>query len=152
MTLTEFLLARIAEDEADARAAIDPERPGTHWQWVRNHDDVPTPAPTWDDGSVGLRTVEHFPTPVVGPLPAFVLNHVEMDEPRAAPHIARHDPARVLAECEAKRLIVHRHHAPHECPGNGPQTYYRTELGCPTVRDLALPYADHPDYDEAWRP
>lgn len=59
-------------------------------------------------------------------------------------------PARVFAECEAKRRIVQLH-------GNdwNPRGKCATcdEVGpCDTLRALALPYADHPDYDEAWRP
>ena len=43
-------------------------------------------------------------------------------------------PGRALAECDAKRRIV-------------------TECGWVTVMELlALPYADHPDYREEWRP
>jgi len=46
---------------------------------------------------------------------------------------------RVLAECEAKRRIVAL------CDDY--------EEPAPSVLlALALPYADHPDYDESWRP
>lgn len=149
MTLTDFLLARIAEDETMARAAVNPDRPGTHWQWCRYDDDAVVSSPRWEDMPVWLRSVEEFPTTSgVGDLPAFLLNHVEVDEPIALPHIARHDPARVLAECEAKRRIValHRGKPPWrealpECAECG----YRSP--CETLRILALPYADHPDHD-----
>lgn len=73
----------------------------------------------------------------------------------ARAHIARHDPARVLAEVEAKRRIIDLHGAePHECVAwDGdlglPCTCY--EVDCPTLLLLALLYASHPDYDEAWR-
>ena len=67
-------------------------------------------------------------------------------------HIARHDPARVLAECEAKRRIVEIH-------GNGDAwcdycAGYAEGMQdeCHTGRLLALPYADHPDYREEWKP
>ena len=68
-------------------------------------------------------------------------------------HIARHDPARVLHEIEAKRSIL--------------DEVTRIDLGAPrtagppegahatmvTVLEmLALPYADHADYREDWRP
>lgn len=65
------------------------------------------------------------------------------------------DPARVLAECEAKRRIVALHDGAHEC-----SVYVRGEVdncawvergdSCSTLRLLALPYADHPDYDPSW--
>ena len=75
---------------------------------------------------------------------------------------------RVLAECEAKRRIIALHQ-----PSGGPN-YRGTECcarctaggeypaddgytdeqnwPCPTLRALALPYAEHPDYREEWRP
>lgn len=54
-------------------------------------------------------------------------------------------PARVLAECEAKRRIINWWMAGREGQPYGHDTMRL--LGA-----LALPYADHPDYDEAWRP
>ncbi|MGZ4524215.1 MAG: DUF6221 family protein, partial [Mycobacteriaceae bacterium] len=68
----------------------------------------------------------------------------------ALTHIARHDPARVLAECEAKRRIVERYRVcePNYDEGNRLETRVLDW----TMRLLALPYADHPDYDPAWRP
>jgi len=78
-----------------------------------------------------------------------------------ATHIARHDPARVLAEVEAKRRILDLHHGdwPYD-PEDGPGDYSWTEqcqgcykpAPCPTVCLLALPYADRPGYQEEWRP
>jgi hypothetical protein len=72
------------------------------------------------------------------------------------------DPARELREVEAKRELL-KLHARHEwldgcdvcdfanescgCV-SGPSTNYP----CDTVKLLALPYADHPDFDPDWRP
>lgn len=99
MNLSEFLLARIAEDEAMAR----------------------------DAQAANIDTVVHE-------------------------HIERWDPARVLAECEAKRRIVEEHppflrHCDtcHEL--DGPDV-----SPCLTLRVLAAVYSDHPDYDEARKP
>jgi hypothetical protein len=92
VTLTEFLLTRIAEDEAVARAAEQ----------------------TWDSDRDGGWWVGC--------------------DPDTQAHIARHDPARVLTECEAKRAIVELISSP------GPQA----------LRLLALPYADHADYQPEW--
>jgi len=104
MTLTEFLLARIAEDE----------------EWVRHPDWCRAVA---DDQACDCD-----------------------------------GPARVLAECEAKRRIVERHGGTNwgAAPGD-PYPMMCDECQdalwpCPTLRLLALPYADHPDYDEEWRP
>lgn len=58
-------------------------------------------------------------------------------------HISRHCPARVLAECEAKRRIV--------------EQLQRNVHGAPQgwidriLEHLAVVYVDHPDYREAWR-
>jgi hypothetical protein len=72
--------------------------------------------------------------------------------------IARHDPARVLAEVDAKRQMLELHHsielptemldACAECEVTG----VYPEYPCRTLRLLALPYAEHPDYREEWRP
>jgi hypothetical protein len=48
----------------------------------------------------------------------------------------------VLAECEAKRRIV-------ECATNMHTSGPDWDEAC---RFLALPYADHPDYREEWKP
>jgi len=111
MTLTEFLEARIAEDEEVARGAVD-EQQGGHWH--EPGDDMPM-----------------FGFSVALPL-------------TFAEHAARHDPARVLAECEAKRRIVASVERALRLGTNG--------LGPSVLRLLALPHADHADYDESWRP
>jgi hypothetical protein len=79
-----------------------------------------------------------------------------------AAHIIRHDPARVLAEVDAKRRITDEH--PNVNDGDcgtciTPRWGYPTHGGasaavwpCQTLRLLALPYADHSDYREEWRP
>ena len=124
MTLTEFLLARIAEDEAAARDAG--ERRGLPYE---------SPLYVVDDNY-------------------------------------RHDqvgiyPERVLAECEAKRRIVGIHEldpievyswgttgggcglCDHSCETGG-DTWGHDP--CETLKALALPYADHPDYRQEWKP
>jgi len=93
MTLTEFLLARIAEDESG--------------------DDAQLVGSTRKDWSVRWK-----------------------------------------AECEVKRRIVDLHSGGHECPGVG-RMFWDDDAdwteACPTLRFAALPYAEHPDCDEAWR-
>jgi hypothetical protein len=75
-----------------------------------------------------------------------------------AEHIARHDPARVLAEVAAKRRILALHSEPHLCPdvdgilGGGMYSAYVTPDECPTVRVLALPYAGREGWNPTWRP
>ena len=106
MTLTDFLFARIAEDEAGARAVV-----GDRNAWD---------TPEWD--------------------------------------ASRWSPWRVLDECEAKRRIVDEHAfmAAHESRdfgfSNGNCLTCRVQGPCATLLHLATVYADHSDYDEAWRP
>lgn len=73
-------------------------------------------------------------------------------------HITRWHPARVLAECEAKRRIVELHEDSHECSTYDSRgeidncTWVLNAAECSTLRLLALPYVDRPAYDESWRP
>jgi len=68
-------------------------------------------------------------------------------------------PERIEADSEVKRLIVQLHVRSakdgHVCPssrGEGTLWAFLDDPACDTLRLLALPYADHHDYDEAWRP
>lgn len=72
-------------------------------------------------------------------------------------HVARWDPARIVAEVEAKRQILVeidrrlRHQtlkATIYCPGNPDCACH----SCLIVKALALPYAGEPGYREEWRP
>jgi hypothetical protein len=71
---------------------------------------------------------------------------------------AEGDPIRVLAECKAREAIVE--HAQHwfKTKRSTPEgwtaetaTAYRMAMEW-TLMLLALPYADHPDYQREWRP
>ena len=110
VTLTEFLLARIAEDEDVARTA----------------------GPDW---------ISYQKTADYG-----------MDDDTAV-HVVTFSPARVLAECEAKRRIVDEC---RQCDQDNftPRTEtwgYREALRG-SVQVLASVYADHPDYLPEWKP
>lgn len=68
-------------------------------------------------------------------------------------HIARHDPARVLHEIEAKRSIldqVTRIDLSARRTVGPPEGANVAMVG--VLEMLALPYADHTDYREEWRP
>jgi hypothetical protein len=112
MDLSEFLLARIGEDEEAAQAAT----PGP-WEarpyWSASLDD------SW------ASVPDIMPEPI---------------DARDASHIARWDPARVLAECAAKRRIVELVEP------------YVSRMAGEVLELLALPYAGHEDYDPAWQP
>jgi len=141
--LAAFLLARVAEDEAVAVAAGGEA-------WVDMTEET-------SDGENAYFTIEtgHVAYPDSRRV-AEVVQFSDLGRAEAD-HIARHDPARILAECEAKRAIVERrpaiglpgrdlHHdalaAVHEEVDR--QRDY-------VFRHLALPHADHPDFDPAWR-
>ena len=83
--------------------------------------------------------------------------------PTSVDHVVRHDPARVLAECSAKRRIV------LACRDAGPETAFvgthppglgdfpapahgQHQLAALVLALLALPYADHRHYRPEWRP
>jgi hypothetical protein len=123
--LDEFLLARIAEDK---RIANDAALASGREQWTPG--DLP--------GSGG----PHEP---------------------AAEHASRHDPARVLAECAARRRLV------LACRDIRPDLRFlgarpegladfplsptdQHQLAAVTLALLALPYADHSEYRQEWRP
>jgi hypothetical protein len=63
-----------------------------------------------------------------------------------AEHIVRHDPARVLHDVEAARK---RLTALADAIEAGHDSY---DLAATLLPYELLPYADHPDYQEGWRP
>jgi hypothetical protein len=81
----------------------------------------------------------------------------------AAELVARYDPARVLAECAAKRHVVLACRAAlpdMRFLGTRPRGLAdfplspgdEHQLAALTLAQLAFPYADHHDYRPAWRP
>lgn len=158
MTLTEFLMARIAEDEKLARNAIQARyvEYETSPEWV--YDGNPSGAfAARRKGSEDLAA-----SVLIGQASSWD------DSAQGGGRFARHwDPARVLAECEAKRCIVELHFTANGTSPDGPPCCnrctewddypYRVVAGddpwpCVTLKLLALPYASHPDYDPLWRP
>lgn len=106
LTLAEFLLARLREDERTSRLCCYTDEP-----WI------------------GL--VDYLGTRYIGM-----------------------SCARIRADVHAKRKVVRLH---AEC-GTGTGCCDEAGhggaagIGCTTLAYLALPYAGHRDYDEAWRP
>ncbi len=134
--LTDFLLARIAEDEEVARVATR----GSRWTGLAG----------WMDREHGKSNgLPEGPCVLSGAAEVVSEWHVGSKD---AEHIARHDPARVLAECEAKRRIVEAWRATWSKAAFSPSQRLATGAMADVLELLALPYADHPDYDEAWRP
>jgi len=121
-TLTEFLLARIAEDEVAVRRATDFPYSIQSTPWGKTFDIV-------------------------------------ADAPDSrADHWLTVDPARVLAECEAKRRIVlaardlERGMELTSYLGEEPESAAAANAYEFVLRELATIYADHPDYRDEWRP
>jgi len=87
---------------------------------------------------------------------AFLADAYGCTDPGYGFHIARWDPARVLAEIDAKRRILDLHTGGHECSGYDHQgeidrcRYYHDFEICSTVRLVAVPYAGRPGWQEQW--
>ncbi len=103
LTITEFLEARITEDEAEAK-------------WVEA------------EGDNGSSAVQH--------------------------------PARILAECAAKRAIVSMgrwavfsgHTAGDNCGLSDQDTHNAAMVGLEVLAVVAAVYSSHPDYRQEWAP
>jgi hypothetical protein len=144
--IVEFLTARLDEDEATANRAINPV------------PRQPTDSRNW--------SVEEFVPSEEGAVPAvtWVSDQEEMGVAQVngdakAVHIARHDPARVLADVAAKRAIIEWHAVRRTArDARDPEEQATVDIcwcgydrPCATLRHLAAPYADHPGYDPTWR-
>jgi hypothetical protein len=132
--IADFLRARLDEDEALAR-----EAPPGPWH-IGNAVD-PTQS----------CNVHTFPG---ARMVADGLNWL------TAEHIARQNPARVLAEVEAKRRLVKEFAqtgSEPDTPERRDSPHWQGDFGylqglARAVHLLASTYADHPDYREEWRP
>ncbi|MFD7646409.1 DUF6221 family protein [Streptomyces albidoflavus] len=142
--LITFLRSRLDEDEEVARRAAEPEA------WVERRRE---PLPSW---SVELWADPDRAAVIAGASSAFpvAVTPVGMEDGDAdarAAHIARHDPARVLAEVEATRALVNdyeRFVAERRRMMGGWDSYPEVS---PVLAAFAAIYADHPDYRGAWR-
>lgn len=132
MDIVEFLTARLDEDEA-AIKTMGIEGAGRWWVGQRFDGSLdPEGSTVFVDvrRSDGLGYI-HLGAP-------------EMFAGPTAIHIARHDPARVLAEVKAKRRMLG---AAIEMA-----KYETSHVAADMItRNLATPYDQHPDYDPAWR-
>jgi hypothetical protein len=133
--LVQFLRARLDEDEQVARDACH----GGPAEW------------TTDDS---------YPVSVAGLPPgtdvfarAVAFDEGSPSESQAA-HIARHDPARVLAEAEAKRMlldsIVPTMNAFEDRIDEEWGTSEGEHASAAFLRAWARVHRDHPDFDPAW--
>lgn len=126
--LVQFLRARLAEDERMARVLIDDHRPGHTERWEFCEDGA-----IRDSGRRASLRVKFTWAP-------------------EATHIIRHDPARVLAEVEAKREIVNLMDG-LLAAGKGDSEvdhYGGLSAAEETLLRLARLFRDHPDFNPAW--
>jgi hypothetical protein len=142
--LTDFVLRMIAEDEAAAETAVDAcsgvSELSPHWEAEVGHS------------ADGRAFAAVYGAPVQASRQAFA---------GVAEHIARHDPARVLAECAAYREIVELH-TPEDYEGalcttcndlSNPYLFDGDRLirnPCDTLRALASVWAGHSEFDPEW--
>lgn len=149
MDIVTFLHARIDEDERIAKEACHESANGEHWQWENSDTDEVVDLTTSDEylenaGQVSLRSKEEYPTKTVGPLPHFAVPSSEEQQVGPARHIARWDPARVLAEVRAKRTLLDYWTSCALRGVDAGQHYGR--------RAMAAVYESHEDYQPAWGP
>lgn len=131
MTITEFLNARLDEDERAARFAFaDHNDAGPEWAEVRS-------------GAVSVGDHE---------------DELITFDAGISRHIVRQDPARALREITAKRAIFALHEPNGDycstCLESESDLYGAEyeEAPCLNVRHLAAVYSDHPDYRQEWAP
>ena len=150
MTLTEFIRARLDEDEAAARAA-DVKQADPEWYAVATH-------PALGGHKVRSRR-DNRPIARVEDLAGGDDEDVTsiLDGRAASEHIARHDPARVLREVDAHRMLIEDHSGRHVCEDNMAGTVWDEEAEdivedpCRVLRIIGSIYADHPDYRTDWQ-
>jgi hypothetical protein len=154
--LVAFLRARLDDTERVARAA-----PGPSWEKRQVPGDF--------DESVALEEYVAVADPDRNTV---VLTDVDRE---VMPFLLEHDPARVLAEVDAKRRRLARHGQERRiltlvddeghhtlmsfyvCTWCTPGTSIGPgqpilEWPCPDIRDDATVYRDHPDYRPEWAP
>jgi hypothetical protein len=126
--LTAFVKARLDEDEAIAQAAAS--EAGPDWTWDRETRDG------------YLRTPG-------GTIMADALN---VEDEQFRPHVARHDPARVLREVAAKRKRLAAYTAARAAADRYDDQYMAGVASglADAIKDDASAWNDHPDYDQKW--
>ncbi|MBX9425412.1 DUF6221 family protein [Streptomyces lateritius] len=132
--LIAFLRARLDEDERTARGVL------------------------WDGSGNTLKWDLPFSATVQVGSEVFTT-----DDSAVADHIARHDPARVLAEVDAKRRALEQFEYwnqrmaqevlhPPRYPQPGLDLGLLLDALNPILMDFARPYVDHPDFKAWWAP
>ncbi|MEU3851750.1 DUF6221 family protein [Streptomyces sp. NPDC029554] len=141
--LVRWLGEQLDEDERIARAVRVPH----DWHQGPGDDD-----PEWVGDEMVLMWPPEFHTPYEQDKHWRGLT-VEGSE--LAAHIARHDPARVLRENDAKRAVVERYERAMENSRAHPDDLASAGALLAlhgVVKLIALPYADRPGFRDEWRP
>lgn len=167
MGIVEFVQDRLNEDEQWARLCSqppegEPELPnGVHWRWTRGPDQTTIRIPEKLDEDADPFLTEYGTLAWLATVETWTfgegeeaqegsgsyfegVSNVELD---AAAHIARHDPARILAEVSAKRALLEMVLADQNTNGGKNSSQWNQ-----VMRLLALPYRGHPQYRKSWAP
>lgn len=136
MTIVEFLEARLAEDEAVARACADADHEGPELR---------------------VRIVRGEGMYVFGPHEIAPSGRFGYEEDARTRHFERHDPARVLREVAAKRAIIFQSVAADDYYAHMKFFRLPTSLASgacgatgQAIKALASAYSSHPDYQKEW--
>ncbi|MEU0493505.1 DUF6221 family protein [Nocardiopsis sp. NPDC006139] len=141
MTLVEFLNARLDEDEKAAKAAT----PG---KWGAQ----PGPTPYVLNDEWEVVTDAYKPSE---PGHHVVYTGYEgggVTSEQNAVHIARNSPTRTLREVAAKRQAIVEAQEANELVSERFRLPIDQGVSGYMLRLIAVSYADHPDYQEAWKP
>jgi len=158
--------ARFASQASRKHGYADYPVAGVHWFWSTLQDedavlDRDEEFVGGDEVRVSLRSREEWPVRggAIGrhvALPQFAIHEVEEVEREVGAFMVRFHPARILADVAAKRRTLDEHRPIdgrcHVCAAHHEGEWRRIVAPCFTVRDLAAPYQDHPDYDTEWSP
>lgn len=142
-TLVDFLQARLTEIETVANAAVE-ITPGQAAEWTSEY------APFCDEPYWTIGTKHGTDHIVQG---GYEGGGTETEE--NANHIAFHDPKHELRMVDALRRILTEHTCTDDCEYcracSGDYGADPTLAPCQTIRLMALPFDQHPDFDESWR-
>lgn len=133
--IVEFLKARLDEDEQIARTSIGSHPELAEWSYE-----------PWSPGVKGSGEVIAPNDRDSSGYPEYITcdreGVIHAVEEHVGPHIARHDPARVLREVKAKRRVIDQIDKLDGWTDN-----YQFHLEYTSViGHLASAYSDHPDY------
>lgn len=144
----QWLLDQIQADEDAAKAAHHPSKPDARWLPGIGEDDDTVYRVVLPLGHPG-RCSELPGGPNMcddTPVASSDADHLHEQVTPIVAHIARHDPARVLATVAARRVIVDEHTGQHEDNG----LWVTDSYMCRTLRAIASIYWDSYGYDVHW--